>query len=353
LSKHATATRNELTSSQKFFAGKEAFEVERHEMHPWTFQQYRAASKDKAFRKDVCAFIDCKDDEDVFSGKLCEKFYFAGHSARWMFATDLKNVKERIKKMIRKVKNAEDFLKGNTRHESADAINHLVCTLKAPGSVVAGDHPTFVSKYVLKLLVIQHDFAAVKMGYNIAEKLENPSFTGWVVEMDFLAQLRAAVKTVDKKVNVLDSKNAQVDWKANALHEYETTSELKKTFEDVKDGEQVWAVPLEWNNAAFDAVRIYRFKGETVLHLINVADAESHTLKMNHVSTLAEQIGAKRMSFSAVRSKRRIKEEFSWIGVDSRQMYKFRIGETSQFWPKNDNVKKHCDVFYFKRTSPQ
>jgi len=330
----------------KSLAGKEAFGVvKRHAMHPWTLEQYRAASKDEAFRKEVCTFIDCQEEENEFSEKLCEKFYFAGHSARWMFATSLKTVKEQIKKMIRKVKNAEDLLKGNTY-----PINHLVCTLKAPGSVTK-DHPTFVSKYVLKLLVIQHDFAAVKMGYNIAEKLRNPSFTGWVVEMDFLAQLRAAVKTVDKKVNVLDSKNAPVDWKAHAVHEYETASELKKMFEDVKDGEQVWAVPLEWNNAAFDAVRIHRFKGETVLHLINVADAKSHTLKMHHVSTLAEQIGAKRISFSAVRSTGRVKEEFSWIGVVSGQMHKFRIGGTSQFWPKNDNVKKHCDVFHFERTS--
>jgi len=336
----------------KSLAGKEAFDVKRHAMYPWTLEQYRAASKDEAFRKEVCTFIDCQDEENEFSEKLREKFYFAGHSARWMFATDLKTVKGQINRMIDKVRNAESLLKGNAGHESADAINHLVCTLKTPGSVT-NKHPAFVSKYVLKLLVIKHSFVAVKMGYSIAENLRNPSFMGWVVEMDFLAQLKAAMKTEDKKVNVCDSKNAPVDWKAHAVHEYETTTDLKKIFEDVKDGQQVWAVPLEWNNAAFDAVRIYRFKGETVLHLINVADAKSHTLKMHHVSTLAEQIGAKRISFSAVRSTRRVKEDFSWIGVISGQMHKFRIGETSQCWPKNDNVKNHCDVFHFERTSPQ
>eukprot|EP00466_Bigelowiella_natans_P002720 jgi/Bigna1/130371/aug1.11_g5079 len=337
----------------KSLAGKEAFdEVIRHTMHPWTLEQYLAASKDEAFQKEVCTYIDCLDKENEFSEKLREKFYFAGHSARWMFATDLKTVKGQINRMIDKVGNAESLLKGTAGHESADAINHLVCTLKTPG-LVTNKHPVFVSKYVLKLLVIKHSFLAVKMGYNIAENLQNPSFMGWVVEMDFLAQLKAAMKTEDKKVIVCNSKNAPVDWKAHAVHEYETTEDLKKIFEDVKDGEQVWAVPLEWNNAAFDAVRIYRFKGEKVLHLINVADAKSHTLKMHYVSTLATQIGAKRISFSAVRSTKRINEKFAWTRIVPGQMHKFRIGETSNFWPKNDDVKIHCDVFNFERTSPQ
>eukprot|EP00465_Bigelowiella_longifila_P000031 CAMPEP_0185251168 /NCGR_PEP_ID=MMETSP1359-20130426/616_1 /TAXON_ID=552665 /ORGANISM="Bigelowiella longifila, Strain CCMP242" /LENGTH=601 /DNA_ID=CAMNT_0027832953 /DNA_START=316 /DNA_END=2118 /DNA_ORIENTATION=- len=296
----------------KSLAGKEAFgEVRRHAMHPWTLEQYLAASKDEAFRKEVCTFIGCEDEEDEFSEKLREKFYFAGHSARWMFATDLKTVKGQINRMIDKVRNAESLLNGNAGSASVDAINHLVCTLKTPGSV-ANTQTAFVSKYVLKLLVIKHSFMAVKMGYIIAEKLQNPSFMGWVVEMDFLAQLKAAMKTEDKKVNVCDSKNAPVDWKAHAVHEYETTEDLEKIFKDVNDGRQVWAVPLEWNNAAFDAVRIYRSKGETVLHLINVADAKSHTLKMHHVSTLAQRIGAKRVSFSAVRSTKRINENFTW-----------------------------------------
>eukprot|EP00466_Bigelowiella_natans_P004636 jgi/Bigna1/73981/fgenesh1_pg.27_\ len=337
----------------KSLAGKEAFdEVRRHAMHPWTLEQHLAASKDKEFRTEVCAHIDCPDEENEFSEKLREKFHFAGHSARWMFATDAKTVKDQTNRMVDKVGDAESLLKGNAGHESADAINHLVCTLKTPG-LVTNEHPAFVSKCVLKLLVIKHSFLAVKMGCNIAENLQNPSFMGWVVEMDFLAQLKAAMKTEDKKVIVCDSKNAPVDWKAHAVHECETTGDLKKTCEDVKDGEQVWAVPLVWNNAAFDAVRIHRFKGEKVLHLIDVADAKSHTLKMHCVSDLAKQIGAKRTSFSAVHSTKRINEKFVWMRIVPGQMHMFRIGETSYFWPKNDDVKIHCNVFHFERTSPQ
>ena len=74
-------------------------------------------------------------------------------------------------RMIDKVRNAESLLKGNTGHERADAIiNHPVCTLKTPGSVT-NKHPAFVSKYMLKLLVVRHSFVAAKMGYNIAENL--------------------------------------------------------------------------------------------------------------------------------------------------------------------------------------
>eukprot|EP00466_Bigelowiella_natans_P020262 jgi/Bigna1/64790/fgenesh1_kg.85_\ len=99
----------------------------------------------------------------------------------------------------------------------------------------------------------------------------------------------------------------------------------------------------QWNNAAFDAVRIYyRFKGEKMLHLVNVVDAKSHTLKMRYVSDLAKQIGAKRTSFSAVRSTKRINEKFAWIRIVPGKMHKFRIGETSHFWPENDDVKIHA-----------
>lgn len=51
-------------------------------------------------------------------------------------------------------------------------------------------------------------------------------------------------------MNIWDSKDNPVIWKAHKVYEYETASELKKIFEDVKDSQQVWAVPLEWKNAA-------------------------------------------------------------------------------------------------------
>eukprot|EP00954_Amorphochlora_amoebiformis_P004272 333543-Amorphochlora_amoeboformis.AAC.1 len=76
---------------------------------------------------------------------------------------------------------------------------------------------------------------AICHGYSIATALRNPSFLGWVVERDFLHQIRAALRDsiyLAKALGVTDEKGCSQDWKVNHKDDFDRVSDLKQ--HDVK-----------------------------------------------------------------------------------------------------------------------
>jgi hypothetical protein len=115
-----------------------------------------------------------------------EKYFYAGASARWMFAEKILQIKELILEKVNRVSNIKNLLDNFQGSELKDNPNHLLMTY--PGREKQLNF--FVSQYALKLL-LEHsnDISCVKHAYNFALLFSNPSFLGWVVEFDFIHKL--------------------------------------------------------------------------------------------------------------------------------------------------------------------
>mmetsp|Transcript_1037 Transcript_1037/g.1940 ORF Transcript_1037/g.1940 Transcript_1037/m.1940 type:complete len:131 (-) Transcript_1037:152-544(-) len=78
-----------------------------------------------------------------------------------------------------------------------DAVNHLYARVE-----VTKGHParTFTSECVVKQLITR------KLGHKgcPAHTLQNPSFAGWVVEIDFLTQVSMAWESKGNEIEVAD-----------------------------------------------------------------------------------------------------------------------------------------------------
>jgi hypothetical protein len=111
---------------------------------------------------------------------ILEKYYIAGHSARWMFAQTTKSVIDAISYYIDQVGNVTNLLNGTVWIQSRDSANHLLFYY---GTYDGLTKKFFVSKYVAKKLLESGNTHGIKLAYNIADALNNSSFTGWIVEL--------------------------------------------------------------------------------------------------------------------------------------------------------------------------
>ena len=111
--------------------------------------------------------------------------FFAGCSARWMFDFSVDDLKQDIDDYLRQVPDSIALLKRSIVQSS----------LVGYPSGTGGFRDFFVSQYVAGEILRSGGSEAVKLDYGIARGLNNPSFTGWVFEMDFVQRLSDSVKT--------------------------------------------------------------------------------------------------------------------------------------------------------------
>eukprot|EP00475_Leptophrys_vorax_P041606 TRINITY_DN7839_c0_g1_i5.p1 TRINITY_DN7839_c0_g1~~TRINITY_DN7839_c0_g1_i5.p1 ORF type:complete len:378 (-),score=89.30 TRINITY_DN7839_c0_g1_i5:71-1204(-) len=270
-------------------------------MAPWTLEEFVSASCDDLFFKSVeWAFegLQAESREDLIS----EKFYFAGCSARWMFNCTVAQLKLKIERHLESCPNSMDLLKGIVDESSPVSVNHLWVGYPLKEGTF---RKFFVSKYVARRVLNSGGFEAVKLAYGVARGLNNPSFTGWVVEMDFIQQLRHFVEG-QVPIYYLSSNHepVEVKWDVPGVIEFDfscTGSVRQKILAGQIDVSSIsaakdsillgfWLVPMKWNQGGYDVVRLLKIHGEYMLVFIQVTAAHEHSLKLKYFHDLASEM---------------------------------------------------------------
>lgn len=252
-----------------------------HKVMSWSLEQYAAAVQCAAFADEVQGRLG--DGVDIHE-QLADKFFLAGGSARWMFGMDVVAATTDIDKHLERVPDKQTLLSGLQGAKAAGSVNHLV------QRVVRG---TFlVSEYVARCLAETCEIAFVVAAR--AQAQVNPSFDGWVFEMDFMARLRLAHDqqgTLKVSINSTDE-----DWDVAKLIRFQTPADLvgdrvaapgPEVFTNqLAVGTNSWLIPKRWNQGGYDAAQVL----EKSLRFVQVTRAGTHSLKLQYMLALAREL---------------------------------------------------------------
>ena len=143
----------------------------------------------------------------VRKARVEEKYYFAGASARWMFAYTIAEIKAAVERHMDKVSNFNMLLDEAQGYQAKESYNHLLMRSKESGKT----ETFFVSRYVLKRLLHESRGSGnIQRAYDLAKRHANPSFLGWVVEFDFVEQLYESSVHSPKIMNLYDKSDGYV-----------------------------------------------------------------------------------------------------------------------------------------------
>ena len=340
--------------------GKISPSIEFFEHGPWLIENYFAACAHSDFFDSVRKNFDPYDDDDVIGdpssqevkAAICraqveEKFYFAGASARWMFANTVHSVQAQIDRYVDKVKDFQQLMNEGHGIQSTESSNHLL--MRYQGS--NGPETFFVSRYALKkLLQASRDRSDVRRAYALAKQHNNPAFLGWVVEFDFVEQLSDSCINSAKFMNLYSNLEGRVVWRVSSV----------KSFDPNSPFEEPWLLnqfrrPLMWNQGGYDAVGLFKDGGKMVIRFIQVTRGKTHKMKMKYFASLAEK-------FSAEFPAEEIGVEISLILprfqgskfmltskpkiVKNGLLTKYFVGNNARHWPRQ-NEELEVSILYF------
>jgi GTPase SAR1 family protein len=247
---------------------------------PWSLEDYVCACRNDLFFDSVFWAFEGTHEEDI-EDRIGEKFYFAGSSARWMFNYTIDEVKEKIIDHLEACPNSIDLLKGVIGQNSPVSVNHLWVGYR---SELGGFRKFFVSQYVAREVLRSGGSEAVKLAYEIARGLNNPSFTGWVVEMDFVQRLSNSVKNqiIVHGLSIEDDK-----WDVRGIVDFELGNIVSLKVFVLK---YFWLHPKKWNQGGYDLVCLLKIGDEYVLRFVQITAAHEHSLKLKYFKDFATTI---------------------------------------------------------------
>ncbi|KAH9118063.1 hypothetical protein AeMF1_008614, partial [Aphanomyces euteiches] len=265
------------------------------EAAPWSLDEYYQATENEVFFKSVRHFLvndECSEDvseeskvNDDNHALIDEKYYYAGCSARWMFGTTIPDVIQQIDKYFRSAPNFVDLLKGIVGSQSPDMVNHLACE-QGPSK-----NRFFTSQHISRKAISTGGDEIVRLAYGVANGLENDSFTGWIVEMDFIQQIMDAQGGgLDVKLNDGTTITFEVAKCVRCDTDLLSMDSVKKAIKEEPTAaslNNVWLVPTKWYQAGYDLVCLRICKDLLVLRFIQVTAAKVHGQKLQHFRALA------------------------------------------------------------------
>ena len=254
-----------------------------HRVMSWSLEQYTAAVQSSAaFANEVQGRLG-GDGVDIHE-QLANKFFLAGGSARWMFGLDVVAATTDIDKHLERVPDKQALLSGLQGARAAGSVNHLVQRVK---------RGTFlVSEYVARCLAETCEIAFVVAAR--AQAQVNPSFDGWVFEMDFMARLRLA--HAQRRPLKLSINNTDEDWDVAKLIRFHIPADLVGD-RVVAPGPEVftnqlavetysWLIPKRWNQGGYDAAQVL----EKSLRFVQVTRGGTHSLKLQYMRALIVEL---------------------------------------------------------------
>lgn len=113
----------------------------------WTLEEYKLACNDQNFMKFVSEKFfqqETLKEENNLEEILEEKFFFAGHSARYMFNFTIEQTLSDIHSNLNRIDSVDQLFKGLLGDASQTAVNHLFSKIDSK--------PVLVSQYVAREL---------------------------------------------------------------------------------------------------------------------------------------------------------------------------------------------------------
>jgi len=283
-----------VVTSQRIFFWKEISDVlhlSKVDMPSWTLKEYQKACENEKFYNDVVLNLT---NENEKTEKIIGKYFLAGGSARWMFALCPSKVINQVMVSLEKLVDSISLFIGTQGGRSSDAVNHLLQRDSKGKSFL-------VSEFVIRELAKKCEPAFVREATRFSILLQNPSFDGWVFELDFLMQLRqASAPSKDHEIVLFNEQNGiEVKWLVpNYVHFY-SVDELKgslikeegkpEVYENKKNlKSEDWLIPQRWNQGCYDAVQM--LLDGTMARFVQVTRGVSHSLKLRHVRELLKTL---------------------------------------------------------------
>ena len=278
-----------LVSSAQFRLQGEFFtthRIIRFSMPSWTWEQYVAACNGAEFFKGVrekLGWTHGHHDEDITPAcklqLMQDKYYFAGTSARWMFATTVDAVIEEIWDNIRAVSDQKGYANGLVGDRSTQARNHL-CGVDEWGKMF------FVSKAVMRAFVeiADNEITAIANATSLAELYAHGAFSGWVFEFDFLLRVRFACEDkirANKQITVTTQTGLQEQWAAVRHVPFFNATDFDGK-DDINFSPGTWYIPRKVNQGGFDAVVV---TSRSSLRFVQVTVGKTHSCKLQYLRT--------------------------------------------------------------------
>eukprot|EP00035_Acanthoeca_spectabilis_P017923 m.378877 g.378877 ORF g.378877 m.378877 type:complete len:748 (+) comp16708_c5_seq13:64-2307(+) len=214
------------------------------------------------------------------------KFLVSGASARWMFGMSTEDVILDCDRYIEEVHDVETIIGHRQGTANPNAINHLQI-------VNNNGVRSLISDYATRSLLRWNELHTMALLTDISSKLmeDNPAFDGWVLELDFLTQIKAALNsrkgqeaTTIKLFRSANSDVASEQWNIAGV----TT---KVTLAGVIDPHGLelefmdgwWFIPKKYNQGGYDAMQLYTgVDGKLCARFVNVTRSDKHDIKCQY-----------------------------------------------------------------------
>jgi hypothetical protein len=277
-----------VTSDRFKYYSEDSIKMDIFHATSWSWEELQKACDSKAFFEFVKPKLIPDDlmelDDNLKEEFLKQKFSLAGGSVRWMFGKTNEEVEIDLKNAIESCGNLENLLKGLQGFKSNIAVNHLL------GRDEKGEH-FIISRWVSYQIANKCDHAFLKYAMKHPLRNNNPSFDGWLFEVDFLHQLKEATG------KTLNFPHAGVCWPVPRLIEFRDPIDfvgnvfqlpgLPEVYENKKKiCEGDWLIPLRWNQPCFDAAQLCDQK----LRFVQVTRANTHDLLLNRCHKLIKAL---------------------------------------------------------------
>jgi hypothetical protein len=321
--------------------------IDWYEVCPWSLEQYQKAASHLEFLTSVQDKISASHglSADEVMILINKKYYYAGGNARWMFSMSQDELLAEIDLQLAGVYNVEELLRG--RVTCAVSGNHLLVRYKS------GQRFTkfVISKFVTSLLLSNCEAAVYKIMYSMAMQQVNPSFLGWVVEFDFISQLRQCSVEGKKFLFVNPRKSeSRTEWSVPDVVDFNPDSEFCPS--DIPVG--TWLKPVKWNQEGYDLVCYLCEEGKHFLCFVQVTNAVEHVVNLQHFQRLVVKasrilqvtLGVEVIVVSPAKTYITIPTK---ITIKNREsLNSLKIGSTDAEWI-GLNADASIKYFYFQR----
>jgi len=315
-----------IVSSLQLDWGVEDFKLlklKKVESPGWTLQEYQKACQDAKFYESVEENLSTDLTLKTVEEKVEEKFFYAGHSARWMFLFNVNEVMQDAQTHLKKVNDPSHLLQMNGGVKSPNYVNHLTSTF--------GDKVMFVSQYVTRQLTRSSNAHFIREATIHAAQLKNGAFDGWIFEMDFISH----IITKREKLELWDEGASEI-WETSNYQNFWNDDELGDCPFTLG-----WLIPMKANQGCYDALQLLP---SSKLRVVQLTVAKTHHLKLLYVIKAIEALKKRKIVINKLEVV---------IVLPPEKVEDFNLGEVSSYKALKEHV--HWDynelrVLGFQRT---
>ena len=293
----------------------DSLKLDKMKVFSWTFAEYTFACSDPQFWDQVKGILgwveaarrhevdDRNAEEPAFNAEepafqplteqqyqstlVARKFAVAGHSARWMFYSGVRKLtKDTIPDCLEKVGNYSNLAQGLNGQRAQIAVNQLVAMFRSNGAF-----PDFqlVSRFVTRYVSERCELSFLTATANANP---NPSFDGWVFELEFLCRARLAQTGQNggkNYVSIYEQRDgAVVELRLPVTQRVTFTNDLEPINScNIQDG--TWFIPFMWNQGGYDAAM---YIGRC-LFFFQLTRNANHSEKWTPMNALASAVHAR------------------------------------------------------------